>query len=78
MSDMMKLIGLLWYSWISISGALAKDIIEGVCSEDSPETVSTHDLVKASFASSLFYKKIIEDKSESKIAGDGTDHLERT
>ncbi|GAA0172942.1 hypothetical protein LIER_26666 [Lithospermum erythrorhizon] len=63
-SDMMKLIGLLRYSGISISGTLAKEIIQGIYPEESPGSVSTHDPVKAEFSLSLIYKKIIGDKYE--------------
>ncbi|GAA0163843.1 hypothetical protein LIER_19615 [Lithospermum erythrorhizon] len=67
MSDMMKLIGLLQDSEISISGAVAKDIIQGVYPEDSPREVSTHNPVKANFALSMIYKRIIGGKYEGDI-----------
>ncbi|GAA0149527.1 hypothetical protein LIER_08678 [Lithospermum erythrorhizon] len=64
MSDMMKMIGLLQYSEISISGVLAKEIIHGIYLEDCTRVVSVYNPVKVDFVLSSIYKKIISDKYE--------------
>ncbi|GAA0142328.1 hypothetical protein LIER_35559 [Lithospermum erythrorhizon] len=61
MYNMTKLIVLLQYSGIFISGVLEKKIIDGTYPEDSPGVVSNHDPAKAEFALYLLRKSPIDE-----------------